>query len=118
MREGRVLRLIQNTDMRCGQDGLLDLCSAFKVSAKELKPGELVVFVNSTHTMLKILASTGHGWTVTAYRSPRGRLEMRAVKHIPSCFTPGRQLHFDSAVAKVLAELLPEKGVRRAKAEK
>lgn len=113
MSEPRLLRIFENADLRCAQDGLTELAKRH-VDASKIKPGELLVFINTDRTMVKVLASTGYGLCVTGYRSPSGRLELRALRHLPAAFRGG-ELHYDKALAKTLAEILPEKRLRSAK---
>jgi hypothetical protein len=98
----RLLHVFFEVNMGNQHDGLAILALERKVSLKALQPGELVCFVNKAQTRLKIVAGTGEpdGLGIIAYyRSPKGRLDLRALKYIPTAFN-GSAIDFKVAIKK------------------
>ena len=113
MAEPKLIHIFQDADCRYGEPGLCDLAKKH-VELDALRPGELLIFVNTQKTMVKILATTGYGFCVTGFRSPVGRIELRALKHIPAAFNGG-EIRYDKALAKALIEMLPDKRIKKDK---
>jgi hypothetical protein len=104
----RLIRIFQDADLRCSDLGLTELAEKAKIKTDELQPGEILIFVNVKATMVKVLANSGYGLVYAGYRSQHGRLERRALKHIPAAFGGG-VINYDKALAATLEELLPDK---------
>lgn len=101
------MHVFQGADLRCGEVGLSAIAkNSRKVSINDLSPGELVVFVNSAKTMVKVMAHTGFGHVVAHHRSPSGRIELTALRHIPKAFNGG-VMNYNKALEAALLEMLP-----------
>lgn len=104
----RLVRLFQDADLRCSDLGLAELAHKAKIDPMKMQPGEMLIFINVKATMVKVLANSGYGLVYAGYRSTFGRLERRALKHIPNAFG-GTAINYDKALAATLEELLPDK---------
>lgn len=105
---GRLIRIFQDADLRCSDLGLTEMAEKAKIKPNDLQPGEMLIFVNTKATMVKVLANSGYGLVYAGYRSQHGRLERRALRHIPNAFG-GSAINYDKALAATLEELLPDK---------
>lgn len=98
----KLMHVFFEVNMANQHHGLAEIASAKKVDIKNLKPGEMVCYVNAPQTALKILASTGeengHG-VIAYYKSPKGRLDLQALRFIPEAFS-GSGLNYKEALRK------------------
>ena len=100
-----VIRVFLNADLRCGHDGLTAMAKKEKINLAELEYGQFTVFINSKKDKLKVYAQND---VLAYYRSPHGRLEMRAIDKIPMAFR-GYGFQFEDAVKKVLLSELEKR---------
>ncbi len=108
----RVLHVIEETDMRCRQEGLLDQAKKKNgVRADELKPGDIIVFLNTKKDRLMVLTMLPEAESVGFlgyYRSPHGRVPPEAIEFIPRALgSDGFQMN--KAIRSGLEKLLAKK---------
>jgi hypothetical protein len=101
---GVILQVFQDTDLRCGHDGLAKVASKEKLALHNLEDGEYVCFFNSHRTGLKI-AAAGH---VIAYKkSPEGRFyDMACIQDVVRAFHNTGRIDYDEALKTRLTKLL------------
>lgn len=102
----RVVHYFPNTDIRCGHDGLKQI--AIKAGFREVKPGEYLLFVNRKKTHLKVMAANN---IVAHYRSPCGRVDLRAIQYIPEAFN-GEGFDFNRSLRSLLVKDLAKRGIK------
>lgn len=97
--ENRLIRIVFNTDLRCGHDGLAAIAKGLRVNVNTLEIGEFVVFVNRKKCALKLYAA---GNTVAHFKMPGTRqMNMSVIGLIPRFFN-GKELKYDDALAEVI----------------
>lgn len=80
----RVLHIFKESDLRCMHDGLSKIAKTRAgVNLSNLKKGEFVFFINTSFDKIKIFCPNQ---MVCYLRSPQGRLNAEALKHIPNTF--------------------------------
>jgi hypothetical protein len=102
MSNGKVLHYIPDADMRNCHQGLALLAKKhLKINVTDLKPGEFVLFVNSSWTAIKIF---GSDHCYMHYKRPDGaRLNAKAVLSLPH-FVRGQNINYDKALATVIQQ--------------
>jgi hypothetical protein len=106
MNEPRIIQVFQNVSMTNGHDGLVGIASAAGVKLKEIKHGEMVIFINERRDKMKVYAAND---VLAYYRSPSGRIQMEMVQHIPNAFCGG-QIDFKRALRTTLEDIFRKKG--------
>jgi hypothetical protein len=101
----QLISVFPRTDLRCGHDGLTTLARKAKRDPSTLAPGQFMVFINNSQSAFKMFAANN---TLVYYRSPRGRIDINTIRHIPNCFN-GNALNYNAALKKSLTELLARK---------
>ena len=79
-----IVRCYFDQDLRCGIDGLLLELKKKKIAASALKTGDLIVFMNRSRTIFKMLSGTNH---LVVYKSPRGRVKVDDIKSVSKIFS-------------------------------
>lgn len=81
---GKILQIFLNTDFRNGHEGLETMAKAEKIDVHALQAGHYVIFLNTARDRIKLYAA---GNTIAYKKMRQGeRLDLRALKHIPSAF--------------------------------
>jgi hypothetical protein len=97
--ENRLIRVVFNTDLRCGHAGLAALAKGLRLNVDNLKIGQFIVFINRKKCALKLYAA---GNTVAHFRMPGSRqMDMSVIALIPRFFN-GKELKYDDALAEVI----------------
>lgn len=84
------------------------------ISIKNLKPGELLVFINKKANRIAVLAGIEEKDSYGAmgyYRSPHGSIDQMAIQYIPSAFNGGR-LDMTAAIRKALEQRFGIGGIK------
>ncbi len=108
----RLLHVIEDTDMRCRQEGLLEQARKKGVKVADLKPGDIVAFLNTRKDKLMVMTmlpekdSAGY---LGYYRSPHGRVPPEALEFIPRALG-GDGFQMNKAIRSGLLKLLAKKG--------
>lgn len=103
----RLIRLFLDTDLRCSHDGLAEIAAKSKIKVENLTPGELLVFVNSSKTQVKVFAAHN---TVASHKNPSGRrLMMDSLRYIPEAFGGSGRIDMDAAIKKALEKVMAKK---------
>jgi hypothetical protein len=111
-KNGRLLQVFLNQDMRNGHEGLAAVAKSAGLDVKALEPGQFVVFVNSAMDRLKMYAAAN----VVAYQSLAGRkVDMRVIREIPRVFQATGTLDYDQALEKVVQDHFTYKYPRASK---
>lgn len=110
----RLLHVIEEADMRCRQEGLLDQAKKKGVNVAGLKPGDIVAFLNTKKDRLMVITmlpekdSVGY---LGYYRSPHGRVPPEAIEFIPRAMG-GEGFQMNKAIRAGLVKLLAKRGHR------
>lgn len=97
----KIVRCVFNADLRCSHDGLTLIAKELKLDVDDLKPGEVIVFVNAKRTHIKLYGSMN---VLVHYKNKDGRkIEMKTLALIPKFFN-GREFQYDKALRQVLTE--------------
>lgn len=109
---GRLLHIVEDADMRCRQEGLIDQAKKAKVSIPDLKPGDIVAFLNTKKDRLMVLTmlpeADSYGF-LGYYRSPHGRVPPEALEFIPKALGADG-FHMNKAIRSGLTKLLAKRG--------
>lgn len=100
-----IISVFPNADLRCGHTGLAITAADGNKSADNLKPGQFLLFINRKQTAFKLLAFNN---TLVHYRSPAGRIDLRAIQYLPQCFTAGK-FNYDIALKRMFEKTLRKK---------
>lgn len=100
-----LVSVFPNTDLRSGHFGLRKLSLKFKKNPEILEKGQFLLFINRAQSAFKMYASNN---TLVHYKSPRGRIDIRTIEHLPECFNGG-QINYDKALATVLEKTLGDR---------
>jgi hypothetical protein len=100
----RVLQVFLNADMRGSHNFLIEVASKRGIDLLSLKMGEAVVFINRKKTLMKVFV---YGNTFSYTR--RDRIDLNALKHIPSAFGANGEFEYDRALKTTLIEKLKRK---------
>lgn len=103
---GRIVQVFFGADMRCSHKGLGGLAKQHKIEVDALTAGQYVVFINKAKTYVKIYAASG---VLAAWKSSRGRIDMRVISQIPKSFLSSGEPTYDNALRKVLEVALAKK---------
>jgi hypothetical protein len=101
----KIIQVFLNISMQNQHDGLAEIAMENDVDVKKLKPGQLVVFINSEKTKLKVFGANG---VLAYFRSPHGRIEMQMIQHIPEAFSGGG-IDFKAALKVTLEQIFEKK---------
>lgn len=105
----RMVHLFKGADLRCGEFGLAALAKKERgVDVYSLSVGQVLCFLSNDREKAKYIGNTGYGLAVMSIRSPKGRLEERALVHVAAAFGGGR-LDYGAGLEKTIHELLPPK---------
>jgi len=114
----RLLHIIPDTDMRARHEGLADWAKKNGVRWKNLKPGDIVAFLNTKRDRIMVLGvldeEDSYG-LLGYYRAPHGRVMPEAIQYIPKVFGGGR-FNMNEATREALTEILERKARKRKKA--
>lgn len=108
----RLVHVFYGTDMRCAHPGLIKIAAEAKVHLVNLKPGDLLCFINNKRDKIKVLAPLGEEdseGVVAYYKSPHGRIDSNSVQFIPRAFD-GSRLDMNSAIKSALLKRLNARG--------
>ena len=94
-----------NIDMRCTHEGLMAVVKKQKI---EIKPGEFVVFMNRSRTMVKMFC--GSNKAILHYRGEK-QLDPGIIQHLPK-FCGGSEMDVASAVREHLHGLMKRRGYK------
>lgn len=94
----RLLRIVFNSDLRSGHNGLTAVAKKLDLDMSTLKPGEFVAFVNMKKTMLKIYAA---GQVIVHCKPPKGQLNLNTLKLIPKYFNGG-EFEYTKALSEII----------------
>jgi hypothetical protein len=108
---GRLLHVIENSDLRCRHDGLALWAKKQKVDFSRFRPGDIVAFLNTTKThlcVLVMLPEKESAGFLGSYRSPHGRVPPEAFEFISEALGGGG-FDMTKAIRKGLEKLLSKK---------
>lgn len=114
---GRVLHVIEGSDLRCRHQGLRDLAKKQGCDFSKFKVGDIVVFLNNDKTHLAILVMLDEAESfgfLGQYKSPHGRVPPEAIFFIPQALGM-KGFEMNKAIKCGLEKLLSKK--RRVKDE-
>lgn len=98
--KNRILQVFFDVDLRNGHEGLREIAKKAKVDVENLKEGEFLIFLNTRKDKVKVYASND---VYAYYRSPTGRIQLEAIRHIPNAFN-GTSINMEKALTAVFAE--------------
>ncbi len=108
----RIHQVFLDADLRYQLGGLLELCGKHSIDVSEKPHGNLVVFVNTSKDMIKVIACNGTIYPVLAtYRLPREftgakRFDLNIISEIPKAFMARGGLDIQAAMKEVLEKKL------------
>lgn len=105
-----LVRIFFDVDFRCGHEGLKKMMMKKGLNTADLEEDDMVVFVNSAKNKLKalkMLPEANSFGVLGYYRSPRGRIDLRAIMYIPQAFGATGAINMDAATQKLLERELP-----------
>lgn len=100
-----VIRIYPSSDLRSGHSGLTKVLAKDGRDPATLEAGQFFLFINRAQSAFKMFAANN---TVVHYKSPRGRVDIRAIQYIPHCFSGGK-LNFNKALSLMLDKYLIKK---------
>lgn len=107
----RIMLVVEDADMRCRHEGLLLQAVKKGVKRKELRRGNLIVFLNRAKSHLSVLGFRGEEdvfGVLSSYKSPHGRVPLEAVQYIPEMYGADG-FSMDRAIKEALTDLLARK---------
>lgn len=115
MTSGQILYWMPNCDLRQRHVGLAATAKKeFKVDVNKLKPGELIMFINSRWTQFMVYCSNG---ILLHYRSPEGKhLNVKALQLVPK-FMKNQRIDYGSALREAIEKEFRAKYPKLAKQE-
>jgi hypothetical protein len=107
----RVLRVILNTNLGNGHDGLKKIAAKVAgIGIEKLQAGEYLVFINSARDKMKVYAS---GNIIAYLRLPRGQiLNLATIQEIPRVFRGDGQIDYPAALKSALLQAFEGKRKR------
>lgn len=103
-----IVHIFRDVSMSFQHDSLGQICNGAGISLKELKPGEHVIFINSSITRVKLMS---HGGVISYYRAPDGnRLNLNMIEFIPHCFNASKGMDWKKADRLAIDKLLAKVG--------
>lgn len=109
---GRLLRVIENADLRNRHDGLRALAEQNDVDFSKFKQGDIVAFLNTAKTHLVVLVALPEeesAGLLCQYKSPHGRVPPEAIEFIPQALG-GKGFQMNKAIRSGLEKLLYKRG--------
>lgn len=98
----QVLHWIPDCDMRMSHDGLHALIrKKLGVRAEDLKPGELVLCINASRTVFKLVAANNF---IIHYKHPSGTLNYHALVKLPGQFLRSQRINYKAALTEHMRE--------------
>ncbi len=102
-----IVHIFRDVSMCYQHDGLRALCKK-EVDLQKLKPGEHVIFLNTSITRIKMWSA---GDVISYYRAPDGnRLNLNMIEFIPQCFNAAKGMDWKKAdklaIDKLLAKVI------------
>lgn len=96
--QGRIIQVFQNADLRYGLPGLTEICKKHGILAGKILRGHYVVFINSSRTMVKVIAS---GRVLAQIRREKGeRIDLQTISLIPYAFMANGKLSYDDMLVE------------------
>lgn len=83
----RVTHIFRDADLRGQHNGLTQMALDHKVRLDKLGGGDHVLFINTRTDKVKIMSAAG---VLSYYRSPKGKLNLNAIAHLPEAFAAGK----------------------------
>lgn len=108
----RTHQVFLDADCRYMIDGLLKVCSDAKIDVTDKPVGNLIVFVNTSRTLIKVIACNGTIDPVLGvYRIPPGyphgaKFDLSVISEIPKAFGYGGHLDIQEAMKLALEKKL------------
>lgn len=100
----QVIRVVFDVNMNNGHFGLKEIAKKLKVNFEEMEVGDLICFLNTAKTIVKIVAAGGT--TIAHFKHPLGHaIDMRTLSLIPKFFN-GKELQYDKAIEEILGKEL------------
>lgn len=107
----RLLYVIPETNFACQHRGLVRQLSEKGIEFSDLKPGDVIAFLNRKETMLRVLVSLPEKNTlgfVGTYKSPHGRVPPEAIQFVTQAMG-GDGFNMNKAIRLGLEKLLGKK---------
>lgn len=106
--KNKIVQCFLDTDMRMSFNGLGKLLLKNNIQIQSKEVGEFIVFINSRHTYLRIMACNGTPHPVIAsYRVPsKTPIDLRVIAMIPKAFNASGKFDIDQATAVLLRKEL------------
>lgn len=70
----QILLAVDAVDFRRGLDGLLSFCHQ-RLGIENTRSGQLFIFINRAHTLIRVLTYDGNGYWLATKRISRGRYQ-------------------------------------------
>ncbi len=106
--KNEVVMHFPDTDMRNSHTGLLKIARRHKKDPAKLKPGEFLLFTNSSNTVFKLFAGAN---VVVHYKSPDGRkIDPATFRLFPRHFN-GQTLDYRGALKERIEKYFHDKGL-------
>jgi hypothetical protein len=102
----KLVGFVNNTDLRNGHEGLTEVAKKqLGISTSDLGKGEMIAFMNSSGTKVKVFA----GPDVVAYLKarPGRKIDPRVIQMIPEHFSGGK-IEYDKAMTQVMKTSFPK----------
>lgn len=81
----KLIQIFKNTDLRGGHKWLAEIAKNHRLNVADLKPGQMVVFVNRAQTQMKTYAA-GNSIVHTKKVGRGQRIDMETIKFLPMIF--------------------------------
>ena len=91
-RNTKIFCAIKPADFRKGIDGLAQYCRTLSSETANTKSGALIVFINRSHTMIRVLSHDGTGYWLATKRLSQGRFKTWPKSHGDVLSWPAEQL--------------------------
>jgi hypothetical protein len=109
---GRLLHVIENSDLRCRHAGLREWAKKQGADFSKFQPGDIVAFLNVEKTHLAVLVMLPEAESLGFlgnYKSPHGRVPPEALEFIPRAMGADG-FRMNRAIKAGLQKLLFKKG--------
>ena len=90
----KIVNLFLDTDLRNHHEGLAKIAMKKKVDIGGLKPGEHVIFINTSMTYIKMFSASG---VLSSKKENKGKINMHSIEMIPEAFDSSGKLNWDKA---------------------
>lgn len=103
----RVVRVFPEVYMYYGHDGLVAIAKEAGIDLQQLKPGELVVFINTTRDKIKLYGANN---VIGYYRNKPGHpIDLRTIPLICKSFGSSGRIDYEANLKEAIIKALERK---------